>query len=110
MLQILSRYGENVHVLFECAERDKAFGEELARSLLERFGLQICHHFDNACAFPDMRSLVRANKIGDMMQQSVASLGGRIDQVVDGLEYAHFAKQIDLCHRSEEHTSELQSR
>src|SRR5688500_13792906 len=46
-----------------------------------------------------MRSLVGPDEVTDVPEQFIVSLGGGIDELVDGLEHSHLAEQINLRHR-----------
>src|ERR1019366_4377921 len=98
VLDLLAAEGLHVDFLPDGTEADQAFGEQLARAQLQRLGVEVRHDLDDVRALADMRALVGPDIVGDMTEQLVIAVGGGVDEVVDGLEHADLAEEVDLRH------------
>src|SRR5262249_21281756 len=97
-LDVVTGDGEDVHVFRDCAETDEAFGEEFAGPEFESLGFEVGHHADDAAALADVGAFVGADIVSNMAQHLVIAISGGVDELVDGLEHADFAEEVDLGH------------
>src|SRR5262245_9725953 len=98
MLDVFARNCEHIHVRFDGTQAHETLSEKLSRAKLQLLRAKSSHALQDMLPLPHMSPFVRPNEIGDVKQESVLTFASGVDEMIDGLQDADFAEEIDLSH------------